>query len=94
MQLLHAAVAAAYGWPADISDDEAVRKLQALRGRARRASCDAIRSVDGFGEPVDSRSKSGNQRGNHDPSTGSKSRPINNLRRFDDSRCWGSQHDL
>jgi hypothetical protein len=28
---LDAAVAAAYGWPADISDDEALRRLLALK---------------------------------------------------------------
>ena len=29
---LNAAVAAAYGWPADISDDDALRELLALNG--------------------------------------------------------------
>ena len=29
---LDAAVAAAYGWPADINDDDALRKLLALNG--------------------------------------------------------------
>ena len=46
-EALDAAVAAAYGWLADISDDEVLCELLALDGGGRRASCDAVRSVDG-----------------------------------------------
>ena len=56
---LDAVAAAAYGWAAAASDGDVLRESLALNGGARCASCDAVRSVDHFGGPVDSRVKSG-----------------------------------
>ena len=52
---LDAAAAAAYGWAADASDGDVLRESLALNGGARCASCDAVRSVDGFGGPGSNR---------------------------------------
>ena len=60
---LDAAVVAAYGWPADISDNEILRELLALKGGGGELAFDAVRCVYGFDGPVDSHSKRGNQRG-------------------------------
>ena len=81
---LDAAAAAAYGWTADASDGDVLRESLALNGGARCASCDAVRSVDGFGGPVDSRVKSGDRRGNDGRSADSKLFFMNDLRELCD----------
>ena len=69
---LDAAAAAAYGGAADTSESKLLRETLALNGGARYASCDAVRSVDGFGGSVDSSVKSGERRGNDGRSVDSK----------------------
>ena len=86
-EALDAAVAATYGWSADVSDDEVLRELLALNGGGRSGSSDAVWSVDGSDGTVDSRLQCGKRRGNRGLCTDSNSRSMNELQEIGDSPC-------